>query len=388
VAARIIGCGARFFNPCEARGAAKLRAVLTRFIIAAVLASTAFTAAGAEEKRLFIYNWADYIARSTIPDFEKRTGIKVVYDLYDAEETMEARLMAGSSGYDIVIASTNFFGREIRAGVYQPLDKSLLTHWSNLDPRALALEAAYDPGNRYAMPYMHAINGFAYNVDKIRERMPDAPVDSLDMIFKPEVISKFSDCGVSFLDSPEDVIQLALLYLKLDPNTTRREDFTAAEQLLLKVRPYIRAFDSVEYMNGLANQEVCIAMSWSSDYANARARAKAVGVDVHLAFTVPKEGANLTFSSMLIPVGAPHPQAAHLFLNYILEPQVIAAISNETYYGNDNAASKPFVNPQMLADPTLYPTPAEESKLYQTAEVDPAAARLMTRSWTRIKTAK
>jgi putrescine transport system substrate-binding protein len=362
--------------------------VLTRFIIAAVLAATAFGAAGAEEKRLFIYNWADYIARSTIPEFEKRTGIKVVYDLYDAEETMEARLMAGSSGYDIVFASTNFFGREIRAGVYQPLDKSLLTHWGNLDPRALGLEAAYDPGNRYAMPYMHAINGFAYNVDKIRERMPDAPVDSLDMIFKPEVISKFADCGVSFLDSPEDVIQLALLYLKLDPNTTRREDFTAAEQLLLKVRPYVRAFDSVEYMNGLANQEVCIAMSWSSDYANARARAKAVGVDVHLAFTVPREGANLTFSSMLIPVGAPHPLAAHLFLNYILEPQVIAAISNETYYGNDNAASKPFVNPQILADPTLYPTPEEESKLYQTAEVDPAAARLMTRSWTRIKTAK
>jgi putrescine transport system substrate-binding protein len=362
--------------------------VLTRFLITVVLAATALAASGAEEKRLFIYNWADYIARSTIPDFEKRTGIKVVYDLYDAEETMEARLMAGSSGYDIVIASTNFFGREIRAGVYQPLDKSLLTHWSNLDPGVLALEATYDPGNRYAMPYMHAINGFAYNVDKIRERMPNAPVDSLDMIFKPEVISKFADCGVSFLDSPEDVIQLAMLYLKLDPNTTRREDFTAAEQLLLKVRPYVRTFDSVEYMNGLANQEVCIAMSWSSDYANARARAKAVGVDVHLAFTVPKEGANLTFSSMLIPAGAPHPLAAHMFLNYILEPQVIAAISNETYYGNDNIASKPFVNPAILADPTLYPTPAVESKLYQTLEVDPAAARLMTRSWTRIKTAK
>jgi putrescine transport system substrate-binding protein len=388
VAARIIGCGAGFFNPCKACHAAKLRVVLTRFIITAVLAAAALAASGAEEKRLFIYNWADYIGRNTIPEFEKRTGIKVVYDLYDAEETMEARLMAGSSGYDIVIASTNFFGREIRAGVYQPLDKSQLTHWSNLDPAALALEAAYDPGNRYAMPYMHAINGFAYNVDKIRERMPDAPVDSLDMIFKPEVISKFADCGVSFLDSPEDVIQLAMLYLKLDPNTTRSEDFKAAEQLLLKVRPYVRAFDSAEYMNGLANQEVCIAMSWSSDYANARARAKAVGVDVHLAFTVPKEGANLTFTSMLIPVGAPHPHAAHLFLNYILEPQVIAEISNYTYYGNDNLASKPFVNPQILADPTLYPTPQGESMLYQTVEVDPAAARLMTRSWTRIKTAK
>jgi putrescine transport system substrate-binding protein len=362
--------------------------VLTRIICTAVLAAAAFAASGAEEKRLFIYNWADYIGRNTIADFEKRSGIKVVYDLYDAEETMEARLMAGSSGYDIVIASTNFFGREIRAGVYQPLDKPLLTHWVNLDPRVLALEAGYDPGNRYAMPYMHAINGFAYNIDRIRERMPDAPTDSLDMIFKPAIISKFADCGVSFLDSPEDVIQLALLYLKLDPNTTRSEDFKAAEQLLLKVRPYVRAFDSAEYMNGLANQEVCIAMSWSSDYANARARARAVGVDVHLAFTVPKEGANLTFSSMLIPVGAPHPQAAHQFLNYVLEPQVIADITNETYYGNDNVAASPFVNPQILADPTLYPTPAMEAKLYQTVEVDPATARLMTRSWTRIKTAK
>jgi putrescine transport system substrate-binding protein len=362
--------------------------VFIKIICTVVLAAAACAASGAEERRLFIYNWADYIGRNTIADFEKRTGIKVVYDLYDAEETMEARLMAGSSGYDIVIASTNFFGREIRAGVYQPLDRALLTHWDNLDPRVLALEAAYDPGNRHAMPYMHAINGFAYNIDKIRERMPDAPTDSLDLIFKPAIVSKFADCGVSFLDSPEDVIQLALLYLKLDPNTTRSEDFKAAEQLLLKVRPYVRAFDSAEYMNGLANQEVCIAMSWSSDYANARARARAVGVDVHLAFTVPKQGANLTFTSMLVPVGAPHPLAAHQFLNYILEPEVIAAISNETFYGNDNAASSPYVNPRILADPTLYPTPAMEAKLYQTAEVDPATARLMTRSWTRIKTAK
>ena len=377
-----------FFNPSGGCRAAKLVHVLTRIICTAILATAALAASAAEEKRLFIYNWADYIGRNTVAEFEKRTGIKVVYDLYDAEETMETRLMAGSSGYDIVIASTNFFGREIRAGVYQPLNRPLLTHWANLDPRVLALEAGYDPGNRYAVPYMHAINGFAYNIDKIRARMPDAPTDSLDMIFRPDIISKFADCGVSFLDSPEDVIQLALLYLKLDPNTTRSEDFKAAEQLLLKVRPYVRAFDSAEYMNGLANQEVCIAMSWSSDYANARARAQAVGVDVHLAFTVPKEGANLTFSSMLIPVGAPHPQAAHLFLNYMLEPQVIAAVTNETYYGNDNAASRPYVKPRILADPTLYPTPAMESKLYQTVEVDPATARLMTRSWTRIKTAK
>jgi putrescine transport system substrate-binding protein len=190
------------------------------------------------------------------------------------------------------------------------------------------------------------------------------------------------------LDSPEDVIELALTYLKLDPNTRRPEDFKAAEQLLLSVRPFVRSFDSTEYMNGLANQEVCIAMSWSSDYANARARAQAVGVKVDLAFTVPKEGANESFSSLLIPEGAPHPQAAHRFLNYMLQPEVIAAITNEIYYGNDNLAARPFVDPSILNDPTLYPTPEIETRLYRSAEITGATARLMTRTWTRIKTAK
>jgi putrescine transport system substrate-binding protein len=344
--------------------------------------------AGAQEKRLYIYNWADFIGRNTIHEFEQRTGIKVVYDIYDADETMDARLLAGESGYDIVSASTDFFGREIRAGVYEPLDKSKLKLWKNLDPRILAIQAAYDPGNAHAVPYLHSINGFAYNVDMIRQRMPDAPVDSLDMIFKPEIVAKFADCGVSFLDSPEDTIGLALRYLKLDPNSTRPEDFKAAEQLLLKVRPYIRSFDSTEFMNGLANKETCIAMSWSSDYANAQARARAVGVDIKLAFTVPKEGANESFSSLLIPAGAPHPEAAYEFLNFIMEPRVIAEITNEIYYGNDNIASRPFVDPRILSDPALYPTPEMEARLYRTPEISGAVQRLMTRTWTRIKTAK
>jgi putrescine transport system substrate-binding protein len=342
----------------------------------------------AEEKQLFIYNWSDFIGRNTIAEFEQLTGIKVVYDLYDAEETMEARLMAGSSGYDLVSASTNFFGREIRAGVYLPLDKSKIDGWQNLDPRILAIQAEYDPGNAHAVPYLHAINGFAYNVDMIKARMPDAPVDSLDMIFKPEIIAKFADCGVTFLDSPEDTIELALKYLKLDPNTQNPADFKAAEQLLLKVRPYVRAFDSSEYMNGLANREVCIAMSWSSDYANARARARAVGVNVNLAFTVPKEGANESFSSLLIPEGAPHPEAAYRFINFILQPRIIAEISNEIFYGNDNIASRPYVDPHILADPTLYPTPEIEARLYRSAEITGATERILTRTWTRIKTAK
>jgi putrescine transport system substrate-binding protein len=343
-------------------------------------------AGAAEEKRLFIYNWADYIGRDTIQEFERLTGIKVVYDTYDAEETMEARLLAGESGYDIVSASTNFFGREIQAGVYETLDKSKLPDWKNLDPHILAIQAAYDPGNAHAMPYLHAMNGFAYNVDMIKARLPNAPVDSLDMIFKPEILAKFSDCGVTFLDSPEDVIGLALRYLKLDPNTTDPKDFQAAEKLLLAVRPYVRSFDSSEFMNGLANQELCIAMSWSSDYANARARASAVGVKVNLKFTVPKEGAMQSFSSLLIPEGAPHPEAAYAFLNFMLRPRVIAAITNEIYYGNDNMAAREFVDPRILADPTLYPTPEIEARLYREAEITGATQRILTRTWTRIKT--
>jgi putrescine transport system substrate-binding protein len=366
----------------------RMRRVLALFALAALLPALLVHDACAADQRLFIYNWSDFIGPETIARFEQQTGIKVTYDIYDAEETMEARLMAGSSGYDVVSASTDFFSREIRAGVFSPLDRTKLPNWHNLDPRILAIQAAYDPGNAHAVPYLHSINGFAYNVDKVRARMPDAPVDSLDMLFKPEVVAKFADCGVSFLDSAEDVLQLALRYLGLDPNTNRPEDFKAAEAMLLKVRPYIRSFDSVEYTNGLANQELCVAMSWSSDYAMSRARAKAVGLTVNLAFTVPREGANQTFSSLLIPEGAPHPDAAYQFINFILRPDVIADISNSIYYGNDNIASRPLVDPRILADVTLYPTPDIEARLYRSAEVSAATERIRTRTWTRIKTAK
>ena len=371
-------------------GKRRIRVVLASLVLvgATVMSAHGAHGASAEEKRLFIYNWTDFIGPDTIAKFEKLTGVKVTYDVYDAEETMEARLMAGGSGYDVVSASTDFFSREIRAGVYMPLDKSKLPNWKNLDPRILAIQAAYDPGNAHAVPYLHSINGFAYNVDMIKVRMPDAPVDSLDMLFNPAVISKFADCGVTFLDSAEDVLQLALRYLGLDPNTTRREDFAAAEAMLLKVRPYIRSFDSTEFMNGLANREVCVAMSWSSDYALSMSRARAVGVELKLAFTVPKEGANQTFTSLLIPDGAPHPQAAHEFLNFIMRPDVIAEITNAIYYGNDNIASRPLVDKRILDDATLYPTPEVERRLYRSAEVSAATERIRTRVWTRVKTAK
>jgi len=361
-------------------------------VAAAVLAGIAwshFAAHGAgtgRDRKLYIYNWADYIGPHTIAQFERETGIKVIYDTYDSEETMEARLMAGESGYDIVSASTEFYGREIRAGVYETLDKSRLPNWKYLDPQVLAVEARYDPGNAHAMPYLHYINGFAYNVDMIRARMPNAPVGSLRMLFDPKVVSRFADCGVTFLDSPEDVIELALRYLHLNPNSQNPRDLRAAVRMLLKVRPYIRTFDSAEYMNGLANRDLCIAMSWSSDYAVARARAAAVGVKLDLKFTVPEEGANLDYSSLLIPVAAPDPGAAYQFLNFMLRPRVIADVTNTIYYGNDNLASRPYVTPWILADPALYPTPQIESRLYMSAQIDTARERLLTRTWTRIKT--
>ncbi len=362
--------------------------MLRSAMIALVLLLAWCSEAQAEEKKLYVYNWADFIGSGTLERFEQLTGIKVVYDTYDAEETMEARLLAGGSGYDVVSASNNFFSREIKAGVYRRLDKSRLPNWKNLDPQVLAIQAAADPGNAHAVPYLHAINGFAYNVDMIKARMPDAPLGSLDMIFNPEVVRRFADCGVTLLDSPDDVIQLALVYLHLDPNSRKREDFEAAQRMLMKVRPYVRTFDSTEYMNGLANRELCVAMSWSSDYANIMARARDAGVKVNLAFTVPKEGANLTFSSLLVPVDAPHPEAAHKFLDFMLRPDVIAEITNEIYYGNDNLAANALVRPEILNDPAIYPTEAIKQRLYFTDEMDIATMRVRTRIWTKIKTGK
>ena len=366
----------------------RLGAVLVAAVLCGSCGSPAHAPGAREEKLLYVYNWADYIGKTTLADFERATGIKVVYDTYDSDETLEAKMMAGDSGYDVVSTSTDYFSRQIKAGIYQPLDHGKLPNWKNLDPHVLAIEAKSDPGNRYAMPYLRHVNGFAYNIDLVKARMPDAPVDSLDMLFEPRIIARFADCGVTFLDSAEDVLQLALNYLHIDPNTTRKEDYQRAEQLLLAVRPYIRAFDSTEYMNGLANKEFCISMSWSGDYAASRARAKAVGVVVNLAFTVPKEGANASFDALLIPTSAPHPENAHKFLNFMLEPRVIAAVTNDIHYANDNLAANVFVDPLILNDPAVYPTPEIEARLYESAEVAPALERIRTRTWTRIKTAR
>jgi putrescine transport system substrate-binding protein len=341
--------------------------------------------ATAEKPVLHIYNWADYIGFNTIARFERSTGIRVIYDLFDSNETLEAKLLVGDSGYDIVSTSMAYYGRQIRAGLYEPLNKAKLPNWRNLDPHVLAVQAQADPGNRYAAPYLHAMNGFAYNVQLIRARMPEAPVDSLDMLFKPQVIARFADCGVSFLDSPDDVLQLALQYLHLDPNSRRVADLQAAERLIMSVRPFIRVFDSNDYIDQLATNELCVAMAWSSDYSTAVLRSRAAGLDLHLAFTLPREGSNITYNALLIPTGAPHPQAAHEFINFILEPHVIADITNDTHYGNDNLAARPFVRAEIINDPAIYPPAEVRARLFLPTEFDSKYQRLRTRTWTRIK---
>jgi len=344
------------------------------------------TKASGEERVLHVYNWADYIGSATIAEFEHATGIEVVYDVYDSNQMLESKLLSGDTGYDIVSTTTGYYGRQIRAGAYEPLDRSKLPNWRNLDPAVLAVQAGADPGNRYAVPYLHATNGYAYNPQLVARRLPNAPLDSLAMLFDPAVISKVADCGVSFLDSPDDVLQLALSYLRIDPNSHREEDLHAAERLILAVRPYIRTFDSNDYVNQLAARELCVAMGWSSDFSIAQARAAAAGLKLQLGFTLPKEGSNITYNALLIPRGAPHPQAAHEFINFILSPKVIAEITNEIHYGNDNLAARPFVTPAILGDPAIYPPPEVRARLYVPGEVDMAYERLRSRVWTRIKT--
>jgi putrescine transport system substrate-binding protein len=340
----------------------------------------------AEEPVLNIYNWADYIGYETIAQFERQTHIKVVYGLYDSNETLEAKILAGQSGYDIVSTTTGFYGRQIKAGAYRPLDRSKLPNWKNLDPAVLAVQAQADPGNRYAVPYLHAMNGIAYNVDLVKARMPNAPTDSLAMIFDPPVVAKFADCGVTFLDSPQDVIQLALSFLHLDPNSQRAEDLQAAERVVMAVRPYIRTFDSNDYFHQLASKEICVAIAWSSDYEVAQARATEDGTGAHLGFILPKEGSNITYNAFLIPASAPHPEAAHKFLNFILEAKVIGEITNDIHYGNDNLAARSFVRAEILSDPAVYPPPELRARLYLPAELGAEYDRLRTRVWTRIKT--
>ena len=354
--------------------------------MAGALLVWAVAASGAEEKILNVFTWPDYIGPNTISDFEAEYGIKVNYDTYDSTEMVEARLLAGRTGNDVVVHAERYSARLIPIGIFQPLDRSKLTLWDNLDPWVLRILSRSDPGNRYGVPYLWGTTGFAYNVKMLRERMPDAPVNSGDIIFKPEVARRFADCGISFLDEPTDVIPLAMLYLGHDPNSVRPGDLAEVEAMLKGVRPYIRYFSSAKMLIDLPNEEVCVAMSWSGDYSQSMLRAREAGRPVELAYTAPKEGTVAWFDLWFIPADAPHPGNAHLFLNYLLRPKVIAAISNETRYAAANRKVTPYLLPEVRDDPAVYPSEEARRRLYQGYLNSPQDERLRTRLWSRVKT--
>jgi putrescine transport system substrate-binding protein len=345
------------------------------------------TVAAAEEPVLNIYNWSDYIAEDTLANFTKETGIKVNYDTFDSNEVLEAKLVAGNTGFDLVVPSLTFLARQIQAGVFQPLDKSKLTNYGNVDPEIMALIAKNDPGNTYAVNYLWGTTGIGYNVKKIREILgPDAPTDSWALFFDPKNLSKLKQCGVYVLDTPSEVLPLALNYLGEDPNSFDEAVIRKGEALMKSIRPYITQFHSSEYINALANGDACIAIGWSGDVFQARDRAEEAGKGVEIAYVIPKEGAAVWFDMMAIPKDAKHPDNAHKFINYLLRPDVMAGISNYVAYANANKASLPLVDQALKDNPGVYPTPEASKKLFNLAVLPPEVDRLFTRIWTTLKT--
>ena len=358
--------------------------------VVAGLVMAASVTASAEEKTLHVYNWSDYIAPNTVPDFQKETGIKVIYDVFDSNEVLEGKLMAGSTGFDLVVPSASFLERQLAAGVFQPLDKSKLPNYKNLDPELLKMVAQHDPDNKYAIPYLWATTGIGYNVDKVKAVLgKDAPVDSWDLVLKPENLEKLKSCGVSFLDAPAEIYATVLNYLHLDPNSTKASDYTgAANDLLLKLRPSIRYFHSSQYINDLANGDICVAIGWAGDVMQASNRAKEAKNGVNVAYSIPKEGALAFFDVFAIPADAKNLDEAYKFLNYLMEPKVIAQISNTVYYASGNLAATPLVNADVRNNPGIYPSDAVRAKMFTLKVQDPKIDRVITRSWTKVKTNK
>ncbi len=342
-------------------------------------------ALSAEEKVLNVYNWSDYIAEDTIEKFEKETGIKVVYDVFDSNEVLEAKILSGNTGFDIVVPSNDFLGRQAKAGAFQKLDKSKLTNYSNLDPKLMGILAeTVDPNNDYSVPYLWGTTGIGYNVNKVKEILgEDAPVDSWDLVFKPENMEKLSKCGVGFLNAPTEIMAASLNYLGKDPNSSNPSDYKKDALALLKtIRPYVTYFHSSQYINDLANGDICVAIGWSGDVLQAADRAAEADNGVEVAYSIPKEGALAWFDLMAIPKGAKHPENAHLFINFLMRPEIIAEISNYVWYANPNLASREFIDQEILDDPGIYPTPEAQEKLYSSKMLPHKVSRSVTRAWT------
>jgi putrescine transport system substrate-binding protein len=344
--------------------------------------------AAGEEQVVNVYNWSDYIDPAMLEQFTAETGIKVNYDVFDSNEVLETKLLAGNTGYDVVVPSASFLERQIKAGVFRKLDRSKLPNWSNLDPEILQRVALHDPGNEHSVNHMWGTDGVGYNEGKIKAIMPNAPLDSWDMIFQPKVVSKFKDCGVSVLDAPSELSAVILAYLGKDPNSQDPADLKLVEDKLMSIRPYIRMIHSSQYIDALANGEICLALGWSGDVLQARDRAKEAGQGNVIKYYVPKEGTIIWFDMYAIPADAPHPDNAHAFINFMMKPEVAAANSNFVNYATGNAASIPLVNDNVRNDPGVYPPPEVKAKLFPDLSETEEFTRLLNRTWTRFTTGK
>ncbi|MEM6309075.1 MAG: polyamine ABC transporter substrate-binding protein [Pseudomonadota bacterium] len=341
-------------------------------------------AAFADEVR--VYNWSDYIDEDLLTKFEEETGIDLIYDVFDSNEVLETKMLAGSSGYDVVVPSGTFLQRQISAGAFQKLDTSKLPNTENLWDVVAARTAQYDPGNEYSINYMWGTTGIGVNIGKVQEILgEDAPMGSLELIFNPENMEKLQACGVHFLDAPTEMIPAALKFIGEDPDSHDPDVIAKAEPILLGVRPYVTKFHSSEYINALANGDICVAFGWSGDILQARDRAFEADNGVEIAYNAPSEGALMWFDQMAIPADAPNPEAAHVFLNFIMDAQNMAQASNYVYYANGNEASKEFLVEDVIGDPAIYPDEATLENLYTTTPYPARVQRTVTRMWTKVK---
>jgi putrescine transport system substrate-binding protein len=341
------------------------------------------------ERIVNVYNWSDYIDPAVIEAFTKETGIKVRYDTFDANETLETKLLAGKSGYDVVVPTGYFLQRQIAAGVFQKLDKSKLPNLKNVWPDIAGRLAFYDPGNQYAVNYMWGTTGIGYNVRKMHEILgAGATIDSWDVVFRPEQLARFKGCGIHMLDSVDDIVPAALHDLGLDPNSTQQKDLDKAAELIARIRPSVRKFHSSEYINALTTGEICFVVGWSGDIKQAQKRAAEAKNGVEIGYAIPKEGAQMFFDNLAIPKDAPHVAEAHAFIDYLLRPDVAAKNTDLVQYANGNLASQPLVDKAVLDDKTVYPDAATMAKLYTISAHDQKTQRLLNRLWTRIKTGR
>jgi putrescine transport system substrate-binding protein len=367
-----------------------MRLASLAFCFAALFASPLGDPAAAQTKRTVnVYNWSDYIEPTVVEAFTRETGIAVRYDTFDSNDTLETKLLAGRSGYDVVVPTAYFLERQIKAGVFQKLDRSKLPNLVHVWPEIAQRLAKYDPGNVYAVNYMWGTTGIGYNVKKARDVLgADAKLDSWDIVFKPEMLAKFKECGVYFLDSSDDVLAAALHYLGLDPNSAKEADLQKAADLVMKVRSSVRKFHSSEFLNALASGEICLVFGFSGDVKQAQKRAAEAKNGIEIAYSIPKEGAQLWFDNLAIPRDARNVADAHAFIDYLQKPEVAAKNSNYLSYANGNLASQPFIDKAVLEDRTIYPDEATMNRLYTINAQDAKTTRLMNRLWTRIKTGK